>query len=179
MKDTERLNLIKEVAGTRVYDERRKESIKIMQQTDLKSEKIESSIKTIEEKLKELEEETKEYTEYQNLDKKKRCIEYTIYNTELKEASKNFDDIEKSRIESVKSASELHNDAINSHEKIKKLSRDIKEYQTELNEHQKELTILNEERQELIKKKAKVVLEIKDLQLNEIEEKDYKVNFND
>lgn len=35
MKDKERLDLLKEVAGTRVYDERRKESLKIMQETGM------------------------------------------------------------------------------------------------------------------------------------------------
>lgn len=33
MKDSERLDLLKEIGGTRVYEERRKESLKIMQDT--------------------------------------------------------------------------------------------------------------------------------------------------
>lgn len=33
MKDSERLDLLKEIGGTRVYEERRQESIKIMQDT--------------------------------------------------------------------------------------------------------------------------------------------------
>eukprot|EP00959_Pyramimonas_sp_CCMP1952_P117663 2459727-Pyramimonas_sp.AAC.1 len=33
MRDTERLELLKEIGGTKVYDERRKESLKIMQET--------------------------------------------------------------------------------------------------------------------------------------------------
>ena len=33
MKDAERLDLLKEIGGTRVYEERRKESLKIMQDT--------------------------------------------------------------------------------------------------------------------------------------------------
>lgn len=32
MKDSERLDLLKEVAGTRVYDERREETMKIMKE---------------------------------------------------------------------------------------------------------------------------------------------------
>lgn len=32
MRDSERLDLLKEVAGTRVYDERKAESLKIMKQ---------------------------------------------------------------------------------------------------------------------------------------------------
>ena len=40
MKDEDRLNLLKEVAGTTVYEERRSESLRIMQETDNKREKV-------------------------------------------------------------------------------------------------------------------------------------------
>jgi structural maintenance of chromosome 3 (chondroitin sulfate proteoglycan 6) len=33
MKDSERLDLLKEIGGTRVYEDRRKESLKIMTET--------------------------------------------------------------------------------------------------------------------------------------------------
>jgi structural maintenance of chromosome 3 (chondroitin sulfate proteoglycan 6) len=33
MKDSERLDLLKEIGGTRVYEDRRRESLKIMQDT--------------------------------------------------------------------------------------------------------------------------------------------------
>ena len=35
MKDSERLDLLKEIGGTRVYEERRRESLKIMQETGM------------------------------------------------------------------------------------------------------------------------------------------------
>lgn len=41
MKDKDRLNLLKEVAGTTVYEERRTESIKIMEETASKQVKVE------------------------------------------------------------------------------------------------------------------------------------------
>lgn len=41
MKDKDRLNLLKEVAGTTVYEERRAESVKIMLDTANKKEKVE------------------------------------------------------------------------------------------------------------------------------------------
>lgn len=45
MKDKDRLNLLKEVAGTTVYEERRTESIKIMEETASKQVKVEVSNK--------------------------------------------------------------------------------------------------------------------------------------
>ena len=43
MKDSQRLDLLKEIAGTRIYDERRKESVKIMAETKSKSKQIDVS----------------------------------------------------------------------------------------------------------------------------------------
>lgn len=34
MKDSERLELLKEIGGTKVYEERRRESLRIMQETE-------------------------------------------------------------------------------------------------------------------------------------------------
>ena len=47
MKDQDRLNLLKEVAGTTVYEERRQESLKIMQETSNKQEQITVKFSTI------------------------------------------------------------------------------------------------------------------------------------
>lgn len=72
MKDSERLNLLKEVAGTKVYDERRKQSIAILEDTTSKKERIEEVLNYIETRLAELEDEKDELKEYQDLDRTKR-----------------------------------------------------------------------------------------------------------
>jgi structural maintenance of chromosome 3 (chondroitin sulfate proteoglycan 6) len=86
MSDKHRLELLKEVAGTHVYEERRQEALQIMKETNNKREKIQEVIAYIEERLAELEEEKKELTDYQQLDKKKRALEYTLYDKELQRA---------------------------------------------------------------------------------------------
>jgi len=63
-KDAERLDLLKEVAGTKVYEDRRAESVKIIEETDAKRSKIDELLEFIDERLKELEEEKKELKEY-------------------------------------------------------------------------------------------------------------------
>lgn len=40
MKDHERLELLKEIGGTKVYEERRRESLKILQETDNRRSRI-------------------------------------------------------------------------------------------------------------------------------------------
>ena len=48
--DSQRLKLLREVAGTRVYDERSEESKTILKETESKREKIEEFLKTIEDR---------------------------------------------------------------------------------------------------------------------------------
>ena len=72
--DSHRLKLLREVAGTKVYDERREESKQILKDTENKAEKIEECLKTIEERLNTLEEEKEELKEYQKYDKMRRAL---------------------------------------------------------------------------------------------------------
>ncbi|KAK3045166.1 hypothetical protein LTS18_014419, partial [Coniosporium uncinatum] len=85
MRDPERLSLLKEVAGTQVYEARRQESLKIMQDTDNKRGKIDSLMGYIGERLGELESEMEDLRQYQDKDRERKCLEYAIYNREQQE----------------------------------------------------------------------------------------------
>ncbi|KAF8658704.1 hypothetical protein HU200_059180 [Digitaria exilis] len=86
MKDSERLDLLKEIGGTRVYEDRRCESLKIMKDTDNRRKHIDKVVDYLEERLRELDEEKEELRKYQQLDKQRRSIEYTILDHELNDA---------------------------------------------------------------------------------------------
>jgi structural maintenance of chromosome 3 (chondroitin sulfate proteoglycan 6) len=82
-KDEERLDLLKEVAGTSVYEDKRSESLKIMDDANSKRENIQDIVQQIEDKLNELQEEKDELTAYEQLDKQRRGLEFCLYNGEL------------------------------------------------------------------------------------------------
>ncbi len=46
MKDNERLELLKEIGGTRVYEERRRDSLKIMQENESRKAQINEVVST-------------------------------------------------------------------------------------------------------------------------------------
>ena len=64
LSNHERLALLKEVVGTRVYEQRRAESLRIMADTDAKRGKINELLNYIEWRLAELEEEKEELKEF-------------------------------------------------------------------------------------------------------------------
>jgi structural maintenance of chromosome 3 (chondroitin sulfate proteoglycan 6) len=108
-KDHERLALLKEVAGTRVYETRRAESEKIIEETgkciyiyrvcfvyiptESKQTKIDELLVYIEERLQELEEEKEELREFQQNDKERRCLEYALYQRELLDVSNALEEV--------------------------------------------------------------------------------------
>lgn len=161
--DSHRLKLLREVAGTRVYDERREESLGILKETETKLEKIEEFLATITERLSTLEEEKEELKLYQNHDKNRRAIEYFILEIELNEQKRKLEDLERQRNES---SNEQNNLATN----LKKAQDNIKTFAKKVKDSKKEFSALKEERdisandlQHLHKEKAKLDLTIKDL----------------
>ena len=78
-KEQERLNLLKEVAGTKVYETRRSESLKLMEETEGKRGKIGELVGFIEERLAELEEEKEELKLWGESDRERRCLEYALH----------------------------------------------------------------------------------------------------
>ena len=105
-KDHERLALLKEVAGTKVYEQRRTESLRIMAETDAKRDKIAELLEYIENRLQELEEEKEELKEFQEKDKERRCLEYAMYQSELEDITHALENLENSRREDLHNANQ-------------------------------------------------------------------------
>ena len=109
--DSQRLKLLREVAGTRVYDERKEESKTILKETgqlvtmvtcplcehespsENKREKLEEMLSTMEERLSTLEAEKEELKKYQELDKQRRSLEYTIHDKELRDTREKLEKV--------------------------------------------------------------------------------------
>ncbi|CAG0882056.1 unnamed protein product [Darwinula stevensoni] len=161
--DSQRLKLLREVAGTRVYDERRQESMTILKETEGRREKIEEFLRTIEERLRTLEEEKEELKEYQKWDKMRRSLEYTIHDRELKETRKKLEEMEHSRQSSGKEQEKLRMALTKAQDNIKSWSKDLKDCKQKLNSVKEERDTLNAEHQQLLKDRTKLELQIKDL----------------
>ena len=101
MKDNERLDLLKEVAGTRVYEEKKRESQKIIEDADIRKEKVKEVLSYVEERLNELKEEKDELDKYQKLDRKRRCLEYTLYDKQRKTAVAKLKEVSKEVLQST------------------------------------------------------------------------------
>ncbi|KAG5329047.1 SMC3 protein, partial [Acromyrmex heyeri] len=167
--DSHRLKLLREVAGTRVYDDRREESKSILKETEGKLEKIEDFLRTIEERLQTLEEEKEELKEYQRWDKQRRCLEYTIHERELKENKRKLEELEESRANSGAEQARLGAEAKTAQEMVRAATKRLKEAKKEVQTAKEERDTLSAEQQQLLKEKNKLTFTINDL-LEEVKE---------
>lgn len=163
MKEPERLNLLKEIAGTKVYEERRTESLKIMNETNNKREKIDELLAYIKERLSELEEEKEELRGYQDKDRERRCLEYA-YHHQLQEAlSEKLSEIEDYRQHGA-GASNKDREAFQAGEKaISKLEQKLHELQQQMELLTIERRQAEEDRRDAAKAQAKAELKAKNL----------------
>ena len=161
--DSQRLKLLREVAGTRVYDERREESKTILKETESKREKIEEFLKTIEDRLATLEEEKEELKEYQKYDKMRRALEYTIHDRELQDTRKKLSDMENRRKNSGEEAERLRSALQEAQDAAKQASREVKDFKVKESAAKEERDTLLSESQQLTKDKTRLEFTIKDL----------------
>lgn len=162
MTDTQRLELLKEIAGTKTYDERRKESKKIMAETDSRREQINEVIEHLESRLADLEEEKKELTEFVKVDSERRSLEYAIYDKELKIATDKLDSLDRSKENSSQETQSLHDQAAKLREERLRKEDEAKHLREQAESLQEKLELLKKDRQDYTKKQAILELKIKE-----------------
>ena len=86
MSEVDRYDLLKDVAGTKVYEARRDESERVLEETEGRHGKIKEAIKQLDDRLKELEAESAELKGFQEADRKRKSLEFCIYNAQLNDA---------------------------------------------------------------------------------------------
>lgn len=163
MKDSERLSLLKEVAGTQVYESRRTESVKIMHETNNKRSKIDELLDYINDRLGELEEEMQELRSYQDKDREKRCLEYTIYSREQQEIANALDQIEDQRQTGVDDTDENRRNFILNEEDMAQINVEMAEVKQQVDFLNVDKRQLEDERKEAAKVKAQAELQLKTL----------------
>ncbi|CAN1158199.1 Structural maintenance of chromosomes protein 3 [Linum perenne] len=169
MKDSERLDLLKEIGGTRVYEERRCESLKIMQDTGKyefrnKRKQIIQVVQYLDDRLRELDAEKEELRKYQQLDKQRKSLEYTIYDRELQDARQKLAEVEVARNKVSENSSKMHQSVLDAHERCKEIDTTLKDLTKELHGLNKEKEAVEKQHTQAMKIRTELELDVKDMQ---------------
>ena len=163
MKDGERLTLLKEVAGTQVYEARRSESLKLMTETDNKRAKIDELLAYIKERLSELEEEKEELRGYQEKDKERRCLQYTIDHRNQVQIAEALDTLEEQRQNGVDDTDDNRERFIQGEKELSEIDAEIRELKQQVEFFNVDKKQLETERKDTSRSKAKIELDLKAL----------------
>ncbi|KAK5990176.1 Chromosome segregation protein sudA [Cladobotryum mycophilum] len=161
MKESDRLNLLKEVAGTQVYEARRSESLKIMSETNNKREKIDELLVYIKDRLDELEEEKEELRGFQEKDRERRCLEYAYHHREQTTVQSALEEIDSARQDGLDSTDSSRAEFLSGEKKISKIDAEIHKLHRELELLQIDRRQLEEDRRDNAKSLAKAELKAK------------------
>jgi len=163
MNDSERLRLLKEVAGTTVYDEKKAESLVKMEENKSSIGKIDEILETIESRLDELRGEKEELTQYQTFDRQRRAMEYTLYDLELQKARATLDSVESDRTAGTETVSELHEEARQTHDAIRSIETRLKKTSNTLRRNQTLCKDLEADHTKAISQRTKLEIECTEL----------------
>jgi structural maintenance of chromosome 3 (chondroitin sulfate proteoglycan 6) len=164
MSDAARLRLLKEVAGTTVYDEKKSESLLKMEENRNSIEKITEMLDNINERLQELNDEKDELSAYQQLDRERRAAQYGLYSLELQKARNQLDQLETDRAEQVKLHAELYAAAEETHIAIRNTEDVLKTKGSQLRHTRHMITGLEEDKKQAVTTFTKLDLECQELQ---------------
>ncbi|KAI3704217.1 hypothetical protein L1987_74433 [Smallanthus sonchifolius] len=162
MKDSERLDLLKEIGGTRVYEERRRESLKIMQETG--KNQIIQVVQYLDERLRELDEEKAELKKYQQLDKQRKSLEYTIYDKEVNDARRELAEVDEERNAISEELIRKYNSSVEEEEEVKKLDKLFKDLTREVQGLSREKEAIEKQRTKAIKMHTEIELDVTDFE---------------
>ncbi|ODO10119.1 hypothetical protein I350_02347 [Cryptococcus amylolentus CBS 6273] len=162
MNDRERLRLLKDVAGTEVYEQKRTESTRIMEETEAKRDKIADLLSFIEERLNELEEEKEELKEYQEKDRDRRCLEYALHQRELEDVTNALDEIEAERRQDIHNSNEKQKEFDEREDDIRRYAESLTTAKHSLSTAQLSLRQYESEKADLLRSQEEIRLVIAD-----------------
>jgi structural maintenance of chromosome 3 (chondroitin sulfate proteoglycan 6) len=158
--------LLKEIGGTSVYEDKRRESLKIMEDTKSRRDQIQETVEFIESRLAELDEEKDELQRYTALDRTRRSLEYTVHEKDLSDARAKLDEVEERRRQHVDKARAEDERTHQLHAEIKSTERECKDRERGVAAAKEELTGADLELRAAVERKTAA-----DLDVNELGEK--------
>jgi structural maintenance of chromosome 3 (chondroitin sulfate proteoglycan 6) len=155
---------LKEVAGTTVYDEKRAESLVKMEENNTSINKITEILVDIETRLAQLQSEKEELVVYQQHDRQRRSLEYTLYEKELCKARTVLDQIENERCTHVETVADLHAAAKQTHDDIQNLTAKMNTKSNILRRNRTTIRQLEDDARNAVTKTTRLELGVAELQ---------------
>lgn len=164
MSDAKRLELLKEIGGTKVYEERRRDSFAVLRECEGKRRGVQDLVDELESRLSALAEEREELEAYQAADRERRSLEYTILDREISGVKEKLAKVDIERESAAARAGDAADERRDAAQKLKAAEKDLKSATAERLLLQSRRDELATERESALRRRAKLELEVKELE---------------
>ncbi|CAD7703646.1 unnamed protein product [Ostreobium quekettii] len=164
MNGRQRLELIKEVGGTRIYEERRKETLKIMEEAERDCAQIADLTNSIEQKLRDLDAEYEEFQQYQTVNKRRKVVEYKLCRKQLSSAEDEVKKLDARREAANKNNTKVQEEIRGSQARLKSLDKERKGLVHKEATLSKELAAVRKNKTACLHRKTKAGLDVKEVE---------------
>ena len=164
MSDAKRLDLLKDIGGTKVYEERRKDSLDVLRECEGKRTSIQDLIEQLESRLSSLDEERDELAAYQVADRDRRAIEYTILDREISATKEALQKLESIRQKANDEMNNVTDEKFNLLAEVKAAEKQLKKLRYKREDASKVLKLAMKDSEDALIKKTKLELDVKDLE---------------
>lgn len=164
MTDAKRLELLKDIGGTKVYEERRKDSLDTMRDCEGKRRGVEDLLEQLDGRLSSLDAEREELAAYQTADRKRRSLEYTILDKEISSVKNKLAAVDDQRGEAAAKAGAAAEERLAASTELRSIEKELRAAMVERAGLEHAMNEAAKEREEALRQRAKLELEVQDLE---------------
>lgn len=163
-KDKERLQLLEDVVGAKSFETKLRASLKKMDETEFKRNQIIKEMSELNGKLKEMEEERKELEKYNNLERDRKVLQFTLFDRELNDLINQIESLDNDYNSTVHSSEQYIQELDKREEMIEQVTKVLQSLENKLKiANVTDLEQARSKQTEVVKKASEIKIKIDEL----------------
>ena len=160
MNDRDRLLLLNSICGVEGFHDRIVESEKLMTEAEANKSRIEKSLEYIKDQIDSLEEERQALEEYNKIERKRKAVEFLIYDRKYQEAKSEIESVENQRSDSNTILDGLKLEHVEITKNINQIKKDIGDSLNLQSDYKTQLESMENKKNDLLKKITNAQLKV-------------------
>lgn len=163
MSASERLELVKDIAGASLYDDKKEESLKLLEETVEKMNKVGEVIQSLQDRIDSLGEEKDELARFQQLDKRRRALEHRLRDLDLANVELHLSTLDSEHQAIIAASQDSFSNLMVLEDQLENAETNLRNSLSERDQLESQKAFALQEHSELVQRVGQLELEIRDL----------------
>lgn len=162
MSAEDRLELVKDIAGASLYDDKKADSLKLLDETEGKMQKVGEVIESLAQRIGDLEIEKDDLTKFQETDKRRRALEYRIRELESVSVEQQIQSLEGDHATIAAQSASLHKEMSEYQDQLETEHIKLRDLQVKREMQERQRDEVSADYTQLVGRVARLQLEIEE-----------------